>query len=135
MEPAPTGAGRPRLVIREMVLENFKSYAGVQRVGPFHKVRRRPGRPPPAAAPPPRAAPPAPGGFAEAAPAHAARKHQSFSSVVGPNGSGKSNVIDALLFVFGKRAKQARALPGLGGQLNGLLEVGGALTRSARSCA
>jgi len=27
---------------------------------------------------------------------------------VGPNGSGKSNVIDALLFVFGKRAKQAR---------------------------
>jgi structural maintenance of chromosome 4 len=28
--------------------------------------------------------------------------------VVGPNGSGKSNVIDALLFVFGKRAKQAR---------------------------
>ena len=31
---------------------------------------------------------------------------QSFSSVVGPNGSGKSNVIDALLFVFGKRAKQ-----------------------------
>ena len=32
---------------------------------------------------------------------------QSFSSVVGPNGSGKSNVIDAMLFVFGKRAKQA----------------------------
>ena len=28
-----------RLMIREMVLENFKSYAGVQRVGPFHKVR------------------------------------------------------------------------------------------------
>jgi structural maintenance of chromosome 4 len=28
--------------------------------------------------------------------------------VVGPNGSGKSNVIDALLFVFGKRAKQVR---------------------------
>jgi chromosome segregation ATPase len=37
-----------------------------------------------------------------------ARRAQSFSSVVGPNGSGKSNVIDALLFVFGKRAKQAR---------------------------
>lgn len=33
---------------------------------------------------------------------------QSFSSVVGPNGSGKSNVIDAMLFVFGKRAKQLR---------------------------
>ena len=27
-----------RLVISEMELENFKSYAGVQRVGPFHKV-------------------------------------------------------------------------------------------------
>ena len=34
--------------------------------------------------------------------------HKRFSSVVGPNGSGKSNVIDALLFVFGKRAKQLR---------------------------
>ncbi|GAB4818756.1 hypothetical protein N2152v2_005802 [Parachlorella kessleri] len=53
----------PRLMIREMVLENFKSYAGEQRC---------------------------------------------FSSVVGPNGSGKSNVIDAMLFVFGKRAKQLR---------------------------
>lgn len=29
----------PRLFIREMVLRNFKSYAGEQRVGPFHKVR------------------------------------------------------------------------------------------------
>ena len=28
----------PRLIISEMVLENFKSYAGEQRVGPFHKV-------------------------------------------------------------------------------------------------
>lgn len=52
-----------------MVLENFKSYAGIQEIGPFHK---------------------------------------RFSSIVGPNGSGKSNVIDALLFVFGKRAKQLR---------------------------
>eukprot|EP00929_Paragymnodinium_shiwhaense_P029191 TRINITY_DN16790_c0_g1_i1.p1 TRINITY_DN16790_c0_g1~~TRINITY_DN16790_c0_g1_i1.p1 ORF type:complete len:1458 (+),score=653.66 TRINITY_DN16790_c0_g1_i1:138-4511(+) len=34
--------------------------------------------------------------------------HKSFSSIVGPNGSGKSNTIDALLFVFGKRAKQMR---------------------------
>ncbi|KAK9064798.1 hypothetical protein SSX86_016180 [Deinandra increscens subsp. villosa] len=59
----------PRLFIREMVMKNFKSYAGEQRVGPFHK---------------------------------------SFSAVVGPNGSGKSNVIDAMLFVFGKRAKQMR---------------------------
>ena len=29
---------KTRLVIKEMVLENFKSYAGAQRVGPFHKV-------------------------------------------------------------------------------------------------
>jgi structural maintenance of chromosome 4 len=33
---------------------------------------------------------------------------QCFTAIVGPNGSGKSNVIDALLFVFGKRAKQLR---------------------------
>merc|ERR1712078_743754 len=64
-----TGSVRPRLVIKEMVLENFKSYGGTQRIGPFH---------------------------------------QCFSSVVGPNGSGKSNVIDAMLFVFGKRANQLR---------------------------
>ena len=54
---------------RNQVLENFKSYAGVREIGPFHKC---------------------------------------FSSVVGPNGSGKSNVIDAMLFVFGKRAKKLR---------------------------
>lgn len=29
----------PRLFIKEMVMRNFKSYAGEQRVGPFHKVR------------------------------------------------------------------------------------------------
>jgi len=34
--------------------------------------------------------------------------HKNFSSVVGPNGSGKSNVIDALLFVLGRRANQIR---------------------------
>ena len=34
--------------------------------------------------------------------------HKCFSSVVGPNGSGKSNVIDAMLFVFGKRASKMR---------------------------
>ena len=63
-------ADRPkRLMISNMELENFKSYAGAVEVGPLHK---------------------------------------RFSSVVGPNGSGKSNVIDALLFVFGKRAKQLR---------------------------
>mmetsp|Transcript_4034 Transcript_4034/g.9112 ORF Transcript_4034/g.9112 Transcript_4034/m.9112 type:complete len:1378 (-) Transcript_4034:141-4274(-) len=59
----------PRLMITNMVLENFKSYAGKKSIGPFHKC---------------------------------------FSAVVGPNGSGKSNVIDAMLFVFGKRAKKLR---------------------------
>ncbi|EED88922.1 chromosome condensation protein-like protein [Thalassiosira pseudonana CCMP1335] len=56
-------------MITKMELENFKSYAGLKQIGPFHKC---------------------------------------FSSVVGPNGSGKSNVIDAMLFVFGKRAKKLR---------------------------
>lgn len=31
----------PRLFIKEMVMRNFKSYAGEQRVGPFHKVSGR----------------------------------------------------------------------------------------------
>ncbi|KAI9919863.1 hypothetical protein PsorP6_015726 [Peronosclerospora sorghi] len=34
--------------------------------------------------------------------------HKYISAVVGPNVSGKSNVIDALLFVFGKRASNLR---------------------------
>jgi len=34
--------------------------------------------------------------------------HKKFSAVVGPNGSGKSNVIDAMLFVFGRRASKLR---------------------------
>lgn len=58
-----------RLMISQLVLTDFKSYAGRQCIGPFHP---------------------------------------SFSSIVGPNGSGKSNVIDALLFVFGFRARQMR---------------------------
>lgn len=37
--PAPPAPGAPRLIITEMVLENFKSYAGAQHVGPFHKAR------------------------------------------------------------------------------------------------
>lgn len=60
---------RSRLMIKQIVLENFKSYGDRKIIGPFHK---------------------------------------SFSSIVGPNGSGKSNTIDALLFVFGKRAKKMR---------------------------
>lgn len=38
-ESAPPAARPPRLFIKEMVMRNFKSYAGDQRVGPFHKVR------------------------------------------------------------------------------------------------
>mmetsp|Transcript_58854 Transcript_58854/g.110798 ORF Transcript_58854/g.110798 Transcript_58854/m.110798 type:complete len:1698 (+) Transcript_58854:62-5155(+) len=68
--PAPEPEKKTsRLMIKQIVLENFKSYGGVKIIGPFHK---------------------------------------SFSSIVGPNGSGKSNTIDALLFVFGKRAKKMR---------------------------
>ena len=59
----------PRLAIHSLVLEDFKSYAGKQVIGPFHR---------------------------------------SFSAVVGPNGSGKSNVMDGILFVFGKQAKKLR---------------------------
>eukprot|EP00871_Galdieria_phlegrea_P003471 jgi/Galph1/4124/GphlegSOOS_G2767.1 len=66
---AITPSRTKRLIIKSLILENFKSYAGTVEVGPFHK---------------------------------------RFTAVVGPNGSGKSNVIDAMLFVFGKRAKQMR---------------------------
>lgn len=58
-----------RLVIRDIEVENFKSYAGKHCVGPFHKT---------------------------------------FTTVIGPNGSGKSNVIDSMLFVFGKSARKIR---------------------------
>ncbi|KAG8343051.1 RecF RecN SMC N terminal domain [Trypanosoma vivax] len=58
-----------RLVVRDIDVENFKSYAGKHRIGPFHKT---------------------------------------FTAVIGPNGSGKSNVIDSMLFVFGKNARKIR---------------------------
>ncbi|OAF66263.1 hypothetical protein A3Q56_06011, partial [Intoshia linei] len=35
--------------------------------------------------------------------------HKYFTAIVGPNGSGKSNIIDAMLFVFGFRAKTIRS--------------------------
>ena len=76
---APEAGGDPPkcLMIRQLELTNFKSYANVVKIGPFDR---------------------------------------HMTSVVGPNGSGKSNVIDAMLFVFGFKAKQcapppARALP------------------------
>lgn len=31
-----------------------------------------------------------------------------FSAIIGPNGSGKSNIIDAMMFIFGKRATWMR---------------------------
>ena len=34
--------------------------------------------------------------------------HKNLTAVVGPNGSGKSNLIESLLFVFGKNAKKMR---------------------------
>ena len=34
--------------------------------------------------------------------------HPKFSAVIGPNGSGKSNLIDSLIFVFGKKASWMR---------------------------
>ncbi|OMJ91395.1 hypothetical protein SteCoe_6079 [Stentor coeruleus] len=34
--------------------------------------------------------------------------HKSLTSVVGPNGSGKSNLLESLLFAFGKRARKMR---------------------------
>jgi structural maintenance of chromosome 4 len=61
--------GQVRLVIREIILQDFKSYGGLRVIGPFHEC---------------------------------------FSAIIGPNGSGKSNVIDALMFVFGKKAKKIR---------------------------
>lgn len=66
-----TPASRPteRPIITKLELENFKSYAGLKTIGPYH---------------------------------------HRFNSIIGPNGSGKSNVIDAMLFVFGKRAKKLR---------------------------
>lgn len=32
------GSTEPRLMISKIVCENFKSYAGVKELGPFHKV-------------------------------------------------------------------------------------------------
>lgn len=41
LSPNPTmpenGKGKTRLMITKMILENFKSYAGSQTIGPFHK--------------------------------------------------------------------------------------------------
>lgn len=36
--PAEGSAEKPRLMIAKIVCTNFKSYAGVKELGPFHKV-------------------------------------------------------------------------------------------------
>ena len=36
-----SAAPKTRLIITHMTLENFKSYAGIQQIGPFHKVSAR----------------------------------------------------------------------------------------------
>ena len=64
-----TTSTAPVLIIQYIEVENFKSYAGKHRIGPFHST---------------------------------------FTAVIGPNGSGKSNILDSLLFVFGKNAKKIR---------------------------
>ena len=55
--------------IQRIEVENFKSYAGQQTIGPF----------------------------------------QNFTAVIGPNGSGKSNLMDAISFVLGIRARHLRS--------------------------
>ena len=37
-EPAEEIPDKPRLMISKIVCTNFKSYAGVKELGPFHKV-------------------------------------------------------------------------------------------------
>lgn len=36
---SPAAEAEPRLLIIKIVCENFKSYAGVKELGPFHKVQ------------------------------------------------------------------------------------------------
>lgn len=80
----PSNEHNDRLIIHKIVIDNFKSYAGRQEIGPFHQVPH----------------------------SHTQilfiTLKKSFSSIVGPNGSGKSNVIDAIMFVLGYRAKKMR---------------------------
>jgi hypothetical protein len=40
MEDSSRDPNKPRLIIHKIVLENFKSYAGVKEIGPFHSVIR-----------------------------------------------------------------------------------------------
>eukprot|EP00954_Amorphochlora_amoebiformis_P027962 1389084-Amorphochlora_amoeboformis.AAC.1 len=79
----------PRLMIKKIVMENFKSYYGEKTIGPFHKVSLQKMT-------------------ITSELIRIVDVVQCFSAIVGPNGSGKSNVIDSMLFVFGKRASKIR---------------------------
>jgi structural maintenance of chromosome 4 len=70
---------KTRLIIKKIRLYNFKSYYGEHIIGPLNWVSYSPLKTP---------------------------KH--FTAVVGPNGSGKSNLLECLVFVFGKRASKMR---------------------------
>ena len=108
MEIAETSTAR--LMITKIVNENFKSYAGTQELGPFHKVCIRTLHIQVCAFNKLKLA------FLylclQVSPKLMKVNWnsflQNFSSIVGPNGSGKSNVIDAMLFVFGYRSKMIR---------------------------
>ena len=77
-----------RLIIDSVEVENFKSYYGKQTIGRFHPVCHF---------------------FYNLFLMSAIiNLIQHLTCIVGPTGSGKSNVIDALLFVFGFRARNLR---------------------------
>lgn len=38
--PTEKRSGNGRLIVKKIVLKNFKSYAGVVTIGPLHKVRK-----------------------------------------------------------------------------------------------
>nr|UXY87082.1 structural maintenance of chromosomes 4 [Cryptomonas sp.] len=59
----------PKISIKSIRLENFKSYRGLLEIGPFHA---------------------------------------KINGITGLNGSGKSNLVDAVLFVLGRRASKVR---------------------------
>ena len=85
-----------------MVIENFKSYGGVKEIGPFHKSF---------------SSVVGPNGGDSGAALHSSLQYSlTARSLIADArvprlhnaGSGKSNVIDAMLFVFGKKASQMR---------------------------
>jgi structural maintenance of chromosome 1 len=66
-------------MIVELRVENFKSYAGKQTIGPFFNFTSIIGN------------------------------HPLYYVITGPNGSGKSNLMDAISFVLGIKSSQLRS--------------------------